>query len=189
MVRIHDEQISVPGRFMPDFSRLKSFSPLRVAAGILLLAGLAACSATPTPPSSIGAATTPVPSIAGQADETQGVTFAFEPFTGAPGNLADTLSEYIGSEARKQGITLVRRVGASATYRVNGYLSATGQPSTGTVFYVFDIVDSSGQRVKRISGTEATGGSSGDPWQSVSAATLSRIANRSMVEIKAWLNR
>ena len=117
------------------------------------------------------------------------MTFAFEPFTGAPGNIADELSEFIGSEARKQGITLVRRVGAAATYRVNGYLSATGQPSNGTVFYVFDIVDSSGRRLKRISGTEATGGASGDPWQAVSSGTLSRIANRSMVEIKAWLNR
>lgn len=178
----------LPGRFMPDFSRQNSFSPLRVVAGFLLLAGLAACSASPTPPNPI-ASTTPLPSIAGQVDEDQGITFAFEPFTGAPGNIADTLSEYIGKEARDQGITLVRRVGASATYRVNGYLSATGQPSTGTVFYVFDIVDGSGKRVKRISGTEATGGSSGDPWRSVSSATLSRIANRSMVEIKAWLNQ
>ncbi len=127
--------------------------------------------------------------IAGQVDPEEGITFAFEPFTGAPGNIADELSEMIGSEARKQGITLVRRIGAAATYRVNGYLSATGQPSNGTVFYVFDIVDSSGRRVKRISGTEDTGGASGDPWQAVSSGTLSRIANRSMVEIKAWLNR
>jgi hypothetical protein len=173
---------------MPDFSRQNSFSPLRVVAGFLLLAGLAACQGSSQPPSPI-ATTAPVPTIAGQVDEEEGVTFAFEPFTGAPGNIADTLSEYIGSEARRQGITLVRRVGASATYRVNGYLSATGQPSTGTVFYVFDIVDGSGRRVKRISGTEATGGASGDPWRSVSAAALSRIANRSVVEIKAWLNR
>lgn len=160
----------------------------RLLAGLILSAGLVACQAAPQPPSPI-ATTAPTPSISGQVDPQDGVTFAFEPFTGAPGNIADELSEMIGSEARKQGITLVRRVGAAATYRVNGYLSATGQPSNGTVFYVFDIVDSSGRRLKRISGTEATGGASGDPWQAVSSGTLSRIANRSMVEIKAWLNR
>jgi len=169
-------------------SRKTPFLSCRLAASVVLAAGLAACQSAPQPPNSISTPT-PVPSISGQVDPQEGVTLAFEPFTGAPGNIADELSEFIGAEARKQGITLVRRIGAAATYRVNGYLSATGQPSSGTVFYVFDIVDSSGRRLKRISGTEATGGASGDPWQSVSSGTLSRIANRSMVEIKAWLNR
>lgn len=168
-------------------SNANSITMQRVAA-FLLLAGLAACQGTPQPPSSIGA---PVSPVSNSAPSTQPgeITFAFEPFTGAPGNVADELSELIGREAREQGITLVRRIGASATYRVNGFLSATGQPSTGTVFYVFDIVDGSGRRLKRVSGTEDTGGTSGDPWKSVSTGTLSRIANRSLVEIKAWLNR
>ena len=173
---------------MTDMTTQRSSSSRRLLTVFLLGAGLAACQAAPQPPTPISTTVT-TPTIAGQADKEEGVTFAFEPFTGAPGNIADELSEMIGTEARKQGITLVRRIGASATYRVNGYLSATGQPSNGTVFYVFDIVDNSGQRVKRISGTEDTGGASGDPWQSVSSGTLSRIANRSMVEIKAWLNR
>ncbi len=173
---------------MLPFSSQTSFSPLRMIAGLLLAGLMAACQASPQPPTPIGTAA-PMPSIVGPVDEDQVVTIAFEPFTGAPGNIADELSEFIGAEARKQGITLVRRVGARATYRVNGYLSAAGQPSSGTVFYVFDIVDGSGRRLKRISGTESTGGSPGDPWQSVDSGTLSRIANRSMVEIKAWLNR
>ncbi|MES0880727.1 hypothetical protein [Roseibium sp. SCP14] len=173
---------------MLPISSQTNFSIPRIMAGLLLAGLLAACQSSPQPPSPIATAA-PTPSISGQVDEEEGVTFAFEPFTGAPGNIADELSEFIGAEARKQGITLVRRVGASATYRVNGYLAATGQPSNGTVFYVFDIVDNSGRRLKRISGTETTGGASGDPWRSVSSGTLSRIANRSMVEIKAWLNR
>ncbi|MHA7777029.1 hypothetical protein [Roseibium sp. M-1] len=173
---------------MPNQTSPKTRSSLRLLAGLALVAGLAACQASPQPPSPI-ATTAPTPSISSQVDPEEGITFAFEPFTGAPGNIADELSELIGAEARKQGITLVRRVGASATYRVNGFLSATGQPSNGTVFYVFDIVDSSGRRLKRISGTEDTGGASGDPWQAASSGVLSRIANRSMVEIKAWLNR
>ncbi|MCX2725880.1 hypothetical protein [Roseibium salinum] len=173
---------------MLRFTSQNSFSPLRVVACLLLLGGLAACQSSPRPPVPV-TTSAPAPTISGQVDPEEGVTFAFEPFTGAPGNVADELSEYIGAEARRQGITLVRRVGAAATYRVNGYLAATGQPSTGTIFYVFDIVDGSGRRVKRISGTETTGGSSGDPWQGVDSGALARIANRSMVEIEAWLNR
>ncbi|WP_428672298.1 hypothetical protein [Roseibium sp.] len=173
---------------MLKFFSPNSFSSLRVMACMVLLGGLAACQSAPQPPTPI-ATTAPAPSISGQVPQSDEITFAFEPFTGAPGNIADMLSEMIGSAARKENITLVRRVGAAATYRVNGFLSATGQPSNGTVFYVFDIVDSSGRRVKRISGTETTGGASGDPWQAVGAGTLSRIATRSMVEIRAWLNR
>ncbi|MTI04129.1 hypothetical protein E1180_01180 [Roseibium denhamense] len=171
---------------MPNLADLFSRSAVRKFVGLVLVTGLAACQASPQPPAAVSAGVT-APSIARSQAVPGETTFAFEPFTGAPGNIADELSEQIGSEARRQGITLVRRVGASATYRVNGYLAATGEP--GTVFYVFDIVDSSGKRLKRISGTESTGGTSGDPWQSVSSSELSRIANRSMVEIKAWLNR
>lgn len=173
---------------MKEMLLLKKQSVLRCITFAFIALAIAACQGAPEPPSPISGAVSG-PSIQDTAPDTSEITFAFEPFTGAPGNIADELSEFIGSEARKQGIILVRRVGAVATYRVNGYLSAAGQPSNGTVFYVFDIIDGSGQRVKRISGTEATSGASGDPWQSVGSGVLSRIANRSVVEIKAWLNR
>ncbi|MTI43629.1 hypothetical protein JM93_02855 [Roseibium hamelinense] len=155
---------------------------------VALLTGLAACQSSPQPPSSVGPGG-PVPTVAPPATvRAEDATFAFEPFTGAPGNIADELSESIGEQARRQGLTLVRRVGAQATYRVNGYLSAAGEPSSATVFYVFDVVDSSGRRLKRISGTERTSGTAGDPWQAVDGRTLDRIANRSVVELEAWLN-
>ncbi len=151
--------------------------------------GLAACQATPEPGSvGIPAPIAQAPGITPTAEAGK-TTFAFEPFTGAPGNIADDLSKSIGTEASQQGLVLVRRVGAPATYRVNGYLSATGQTSTATVFYVFDIVDNGGRRLKRISGTETISGTSGDPWEAVNSDTLERIANRSVVEMVAWLNR
>jgi len=157
-----------------------------LAAGFAVI--LAGCQGSPEPPNSVGqsraALSGPAPVI--PADQ---VTLAFEPFTGMPGNIADELAEDIGTEARNAGLTLVRRVGAQATYRVNGYLSATSDQSSATVFYVFDIVDASGRRVTRVSGTETTNGSSGDPWASVGSDTLTRIAQRSVAEIQAWLNR
>lgn len=158
-----------------------------LAAASLLL--LAACSGGIEPPGYVGNSpvfpeTPPDPSIpASQA------TFAFEPFTGAPGNLADDLSKYIGEEARKQGLTLVRRIGAPATYRVNGYLAANGGPSEVTVTYVFDIVSANGTRLKRIADSESASGTYGDPWEGVDADDLQRIAERTVLTIKAWLNR
>ncbi len=116
-------------------------------------------------------------------------TFAFEPFTGAPGNTADQLSELIGHEAREQGLTLVRRVGAPASYRINGYLAATGNQSSVTLFYVFDVVDASGSRVHRIIGQESAPGTSGDPWSGIEGDTLSLVAKRSVASLRAWLYR
>lgn len=160
----------------------------KAVGGLLVMAGLTACQGSPEPPAAISA-TPSAPQFIQEIDQEQGVTFAFEPFTGAPGNIADELSSEIGAKAADQGLKLVRRVGADATYRVNGYLAATGQPGQGTIFYVFDVVDRSGRRLKRISGTEETGGASGDPWQGATTGVLSRIAHRSVVEIRAWLNQ
>ncbi|WP_417686475.1 hypothetical protein [Roseibium sp.] len=161
---------------------------LRLPAAIAFTLGLAACQGMPEPPAAIG---TPAPTAQSLAPVTADgqATFAFEPFTGAPGNIADELSRALGSEARSQGLVLVRRVGAPSTYRVNGYLSASGEPSSATVFYVFDIVDNTGQRLKRISGTERISGASGDPWQGADSGALNRIASRTTVEMAAWLNR
>lgn len=159
-----------------------------IAAAFALV--LTACQGLPEPPADLGPykPQQPALSVNGPVAPSQ-ATFAFEPFTGAPGNLADDLSRYIGIEAQKQNLSLVRRVGAVATYRVNGYLSATGEASSATVFYVFDIVDGNGKRLHRISGSETVGGTKGDPWEAIDSGTLERIANRSVVEIAAWLNR
>ncbi|GGB34993.1 hypothetical protein GCM10011316_03880 [Roseibium aquae] len=156
-------------------------------AATILAVALAGCQGSPEPPRGIGQAapiTGPAPVVpAGQ------VTLAFEPFTGIPGNIADELARDIGIQARQANLTLVRRVGATATYRVNGYLSATSDRSSTTVFYVFDIVDASGRRVNRVSGTETASGGAGDPWSSVDSSTLTRIAQRSVSQIQAWINR
>ncbi len=156
---------------------------------LVMVLGLAACQGAPEPPVAIGGTPQPTAQHLAPDANTGQVTFAFDPFTGAPGNIADELSKNIGTRAGSEGLVLVRRIGAPATYRVKGYLSATGSPSATTVFYVFDIVDGSGQRLKRISGTETIGGTTGDPWQAVDSTTLGTIANRTVVEMRAWLNR
>ncbi|WP_430511567.1 hypothetical protein [Pannonibacter phragmitetus] len=167
---------------------LMSSTAKRLCAATLLLA-VAACNQTaPTPrtvtPSVPGNQTlTPAPKV--PADQ---ATFAFEPFTGAPGNTADELAQEIGTRAGIERLKLVRRVDAKPTYRVKGYLTATGTPAGGSVFFVFDVFDANGVRLTRISGTEAIGGVSGDPWMSVSTSSLQQIASRAVLELKAWVN-
>jgi hypothetical protein len=54
------------------------------------------------------------------------------------------------------------------------------------VFYVWDILDPSGARLHRIQGQEAFPGSAGDPWASVPANVMERIATRSIDEYANW---
>lgn len=168
----------------------RRLSPLILSLATALLA--AACANNTTPPAKISGTNAPTRGVEVSTPPTVApdkISYAFEPFTGAPGNIADELSGYLGTEARSQGLTLVRRVGAPATYRINGYLSATGDSSSITVFYVFDVVDNAGNRVHRIVGQESAPGSAGDPWSGVDADTLRRTAQRTIASLRAWAYR
>lgn len=115
------------------------------------------------------------------------ITVAFEPFTGIPGNIADTLAQYIAEQARVRSITLVQRVGSPATYRVKGFLSAVSTDNAASVVYVFDVFDASGQRLHRITGSQQASVSVGDPWSGVRDPSLNLIAVDVMAELNAWL--
>lgn len=153
---------------------------------IAALAILAGCAANPLPPSSIGdmIETKSAPPTVAPAK----ATFAFEQLTGLPGNAADELAENLGNRASAANLNLVRRVGAPATYRVKGFLTAAGDQYTTTIFYVFDIIDANGNRVHRIDGQEQTSGNAGDPWNSISGDSLKRIASRTVASLEAWLH-
>jgi hypothetical protein len=114
-------------------------------------------------------------------------SFAFEPFFGAPSNATDELLRKIATVADREGLNLVRRVGAPATFHVKGYLTAVGNPTATTLSYIYDIYDASGRRLHRIVGQEPSSGTSGDPWSGISAETLEVVADRTVSALKAWL--
>lgn len=115
------------------------------------------------------------------------VTVAFEPFTGMPGNIADSLATEIATQAKANNIKLVQRVGAPATYRVKGFLSAISSDNAANVVYVFDVFDASGKRLHRISGERQAGVSSGDPWSGVATAQLTLVATDVIFQLDVWL--
>lgn len=113
--------------------------------------------------------------------------FAFAPVTGGPPEEISTLSKQIAQNAEAAGLTLVQQGDPSTTYLVKGYLSAVGGSSGTVVIYVWDVLDTSGARLHRISGQENSGASSGDPWAGVSNKTLSTIARDTVGQLAAWL--
>lgn len=114
--------------------------------------------------------------------------FSFAPVTGAPASVLANLSSRLGSEAFAQQIVLVPSGDASATYVVKGYLSAVGDPSGTILVYVWDVFDTSGKRVHRISGQETSASGSQDPWAGVSPDTISNVARRTIAALVSWTN-
>ncbi len=169
---------------------LKVFSNHRrhaaLFAGLLMVSGCAGS----LPPGLVGegGGNTYTPPPMAETVPASEATFAFEPFNGVPGNTADSLSNRLGNEAKRQGLTLVRRVGAPSTYRVKGHLSAAGDNSSSTIIYVFDVYDANGRRVHRFSGQETASATSGDPWTGISGETLNLLAERTILALKSWLS-
>jgi hypothetical protein len=133
------------------------------------------------PPTATRPAPPPVP--AAQA------LFSFDGLLGIPTNKADTLSRGIGNYARSRSLNLVRRGDPTATYHVRGFLSAVGGTGDTTVSYVWDIFDTAGNRVHRITGTEIAERGSADPWSGVSDQVLTAIAARTVEGVNAWINQ
>lgn len=134
-----------------------------------------------TPPEAVAPTVPPVP--ASQA------TFRFDQVLGVPTNKADSLATDLGRYARGRNLTLVRRGDPTASYRILGYLSAVGGDEATNVTYVWDILDSSGRRLHRITGIEIAGEADADPWSGVNDQVLQAVAARTVEQIYAWLNQ
>lgn len=117
------------------------------------------------------------------------VTLAIEPFKSIPGNLADELTEGIAGGAKAADITVIRRIGAQTTHKLQGQLTAVGGDAGTVVVYIFEVYDAGGTRVYRFNGQEVAGGTSGDPWVGAGGGTMDKIADKVILELKAWLSR
>lgn len=167
---------------------LRLGGPAAALALALLAAGCSADGAG-SPPTALTSPAFTAATAAGDHIDLTAMTFAIEPFEGMPGNAADDLTRRIVETGKHEGLTFVQRLGAPATYRVRGWLTAVGNPTSTTVVYIYDVTDASGQRVFRFTGQEPSGGTSADPWSAVSVDTISIIAERTVASLKAWLAR
>lgn len=110
----------------------------------------------------------------------------FMPVIGAPVNAVTPLSRQLAVEARNRGLTILSASDQGGDHVLKGYFSADNFDGKTTVFYVWDILDPAGTRLTRIQGQEAFPGGSGDPWASVPADVMERIATRSLDDYIAW---
>jgi len=110
----------------------------------------------------------------------------FMPVIGAPVNAVTPLSRQLAVEARNRGFAILSASDPGGEHVLKGYFSADNFGGQTTVFYVWDVLDPAGNRLHRIQGQEATAGGAGDPWASIPADVMERIAARSIADYAAW---
>lgn len=127
-----------------------------------------------------------VPSATGPVAASR-LRMEFAPVVGATVTAATPLSRRLSQQASQRGIEVVSGGAAPGDFLVKGYLSAIGDGNETIVIFVWDVVDTAGNRLHRIQGQERVAAKAGaDPWQSVPSATMEQIADRTLAEIAAW---
>ena len=182
---------------------------------IFALAGIGACTST-TPPEVLdsAAATTPQPveSVGDVSEPDTAIALTAEPavsgtneaevqvaalataasirlapVVGAPTGAVQVMSRRISSRSSERGIRIVPPGTSGATHDMKGYFSAITESGKTTVIFVWDVFDTSGNRLHRIQGQESAPGTSPDGWSSVSSRMMESIGVRTVDEFASWL--
>ncbi len=109
------------------------------------------------------------------------------PVIGAPAGAVEAMNRTIAARSSQRGIGIVPSGAPGANYDMKGYFSAITESGNTTVIFVWDVFDTSGNRLHRIQGQESAPGSSPDGWSSVSSSVMENIGARTIDEFAAWL--
>jgi uncharacterized lipoprotein YmbA len=135
---------------------------------------------------------TPTASVASPppaAAPTQPAQLAIAPVIGPPETVSKDLQAQLTTEIERQNIRVAKSPNEQAEYTLRGYvvssLDKKGQKTK--VSYIWDVTDSSGKGVHRVSGEETAKSSGNDPWAAVTPPVISAIATKTVSSIATWL--
>jgi hypothetical protein len=114
---------------------------------------------------------------------------AIAPIIGTPPQVAQDLTDALVAAGKDRNLTLLP-AGGKANYTLRGYLVASSEKRGSKISYIWDVTDSKGSRVARVSGDELIASRSGsDPWSGVDSAALRSIAGKTTSQLAAALPR
>lgn len=113
--------------------------------------------------------------------------FAFIQINGAPAAQLMNFSRVLNEAAAERKINVVPVGDPSATYLVEGYLSAVSDRGNGLLVFVWDVTDSEGKRLHRVVGQEITGINLTDPWSGVTQSAIESAARRTIDNLAVWV--
>jgi hypothetical protein len=172
-------------RWRPTFMAMLAASALAAcnSAGDVLQPSTVAPQAAPP------AAAPPPPTPARGAAVLGKTRLQIAPLVGMSVEAAGPLTARLNAKARQSGVTLVGSADQSATNVLKGYFSVLTEGKDTTVLYVWDLYDTSGNRLHRINGQEKAPSVNGaEGWAAVSPATIQAVADATMEQLAAWLS-
>lgn len=113
-------------------------------------------------------------------------TISFTPVIGAPVDAVQPLSRRLGAEAKNHSLTILQSTSGESDHILKGYFSAFADGDKTTVAFVWDVLDSSGNRLHRIRGQEIIQGTASDPWEVVQETTMETIASKTINGYMTW---
>jgi hypothetical protein len=115
-----------------------------------------------------------------------GAKFALTTVTGMPGADQIELEQALKKFATTRNLQLVDWGDATATYRVEGYISAIGDSNRVILVYVWDVFDAEGNRIHRFTGQEPARGGGADPWTAVTLGLVDDAARQTIDALADW---
>jgi hypothetical protein len=136
---------------------------------------------------------TPTASVASPpptAAPTQTAQLAIAPVIGPPESVSKELQSKLIADIERQNIRVAKSPDEPAEYTLRGYVvsSLEKKGQKAKISYIWDVTDSSGKGVHRVSGEEtAKGGQGTDPWSAVTPPVIDAIATKTVSSLASWL--
>lgn len=112
-------------------------------------------------------------------------TVAVASISGPPQVVWDRLIKQLNSATQDSHIALLNYQGATADYRLQGYIVAAPAKKNVAVSYIWDVFDKSGARVGRTAGSQNVDKSpDGDPWSGIPDPVLKLIADQAILAVR-----
>jgi hypothetical protein len=109
------------------------------------------------------------------------------PIIGAPQNVTTELTQALVVAGNERNLSLTPGT-SGGNYMLRGYLLAAPERRGSKISYIWDVTDSKGTRVTRVSGEETVAkGSASDPWSGVDSTVIRTIANTTASQLAANL--
>jgi len=112
----------------------------------------------------------------------------FAPIVGSTVEAVTPLTEQLALRVRESGIAIARSGEPGTTHLLKGYLSAITEGPDTTVIYVWDVLDTAGNRLHRIQGQQKVSGGTGSGWTAVPPDAMRAVADTTAAELAAWLS-
>lgn len=112
---------------------------------------------------------------------------AVAPIIGAPQNISSDLTDALVAAGKDRDLTLIPGT-EGGDYTLRGYLLASNERRGAKISYIWDVTDTKGARVARVSGEEVVASRQGsDPWSGVDGAAIRNIAGKTTSQLAASL--